>query len=209
MSVEVDNKSDYIRATPHQSSRLRSLRFFHYKFALGLLIFLGLTAWSLTHQISFAPPPEGSRSIALREIAKSQVLPVDVDITTEFNGSYRSVFGDGFLSPEPNGIWISALGSELIFALNTIRKAPFELIIEFAPLLGPSRPQRTLTVTSTGASNSKVLRGPGRISVVLSQVGRQVVSVTCDSLDSPRSLRVGPDYTQLCAKIVFLRIAAT
>jgi hypothetical protein len=167
-------------------------------------ILLGL--WSIAHQVSYAPPPAEARLVVMRKIQRLQVVPLDELLIPEQDSSVRWILGDGFSQPEAGGVWITALRSSLNFSIDSWTKVPKRLTLTLAPLLGPSRPHRILTVSSAGSTVTKTISGLDVITIPLDGEFKQTVNISCDSIDSALSLRLGPDYRPMCAKLISLMV---
>ena len=163
-------------------------------------ILLGM--WSIAHQVSYAPPPAESRLTTIRKIQRLQVVPLDVELVPGQNSPERWILGDGFTQPEVDGAWMSALRSSITFSVDSWTRVPRSLTLTFFPLLGPTRPRRTLTVSSVGSTVTKTISGLDVITIPLNGESKQTVNISCDSIDSALTLRVGPDFRTMCAKLI-------
>ena len=173
-----------------------------WKILCPVILFFLLGVWSFTHQVSFEPPPAEGRSAVLRRIRALQVVPLD-EVIVPKEGSLASwILGDGFTQAEIDGAWMTALDASINFSIESWTKVPRSITLTFLPLLGPTRPQRTLTVTSESSSVTKTMSGIDTITVSLNGDLRQSIQIHCDSIDSAKSLRVGPDFRAMCVKLV-------
>lgn len=166
----------------------------------ALFILLGL--WSFTHQVSFAPPLANARLEVIRKIQHLQIVPLDEEIVPGQNSTFRWILGDGFSQPETAGVWISALHSSINFSVDSWTRVPRSLTLTLVPLLGPTRPHRTLTVSSVGSTVTRTISGLDIITIPLNGEPRQTINISCDSVDSALRLRVGPDSRPVCAKLI-------
>lgn len=169
---------------------------------VALLVVLGV--WSATHQVAYAPPPAEARSAVMRKIRALQVIPLDEEIVPSGGSAADWILGDGFSQAERDGVWITALNASLNFSVDSWTKVPRSMTLTFIPLLGPTRPNRTLTVSSGGVSVTKRTVGIDSITIALNGELRQGINISCDSVDSANSLRVGPDFRPMCAKLISL-----
>ena len=165
-------------------------------------LFVVLGVWSATHQVAYEPPPADARSAVLRKIRTLQVIPLDEEIVPRGGSAADWILGDGFSQAERDGVWITALNASLNFSVDSWTKVPRSMTLTFIPLLGPTRPNRTLTVSSGGASATKSIVGVDSITIALNGELRQAINISCDSVDSANSLRVGPDFRPMCAKLI-------
>ena len=165
-------------------------------------LFVVLGVWSATHQVAYAPPPVDARSAVMRKIRPLQVVPLDEEIVPSGGSAADWILGDGFSQAERDGVWITALNASLNFSIDSWTKVPRSMTLTFIPLLGPTRPNRTLTVSSDGASVTKSIVGIDSITISLNGELRQGINISCDSVDSANSLRVGPDFRPMCAKLI-------
>jgi len=165
-------------------------------------LFVVLGVWSATHQVAYAPPPADARSAVMRKIRALQVIPLDEEIVPRGGSAADWILGDGFSQAERDGVWITALNASLNFSVDSWTKVPRSMTLTFIPLLGPTRPNRTLTISSGGASATKSIVGIDSITIALNGELRQAINISCDSVDSANSLRVGPDFRPMCAKLI-------
>lgn len=170
----------------------------------SVAFFALLGVWSFTHQVAYAPPSADARSAVMRKIHALQVIPLDEEIIPKDGSVAGWILGDGFTQAEGDGVWMTALNASINFSVDSWTKVPRSMTLTFLPLLGPTRPQRTLTVTSVGSSATKTITGMNSITVSLNGDLRQSISISCDSVDSANSLRVGPDFRPMCVKLISL-----
>ncbi len=176
---------------------------------VSAVLFVSLGAWSFTHQVSYSPPLASERIVAIRKISRLQVLPLDTVIIPAQKSDTRWILGDGFTQPDSDGAWITALRSSIQFRVDSWTKAPVNLEMTFAPLLGPTRPYRILVVSSASSTVTKVVSGIETVAIRLNGDLKQIINISCDSIDSANSLRVGPDYRPMCAKLVSLIVKSS
>ena len=175
----------------------------------SVALFVSLGGWSFTHQVSHAPPDAGARAEAIRKIHALQVIPLDEEVVPKEGSVTGWILGDGFAQAEVDGAWMTALNASINFSVDSRNKIPHSMTLTFLPLLGPTRLQRTLTVTSVGSFATKTITGLDTISVFLNGDLRQSIGISCDSIDSANSLRVGPDFRPMCVKLVSVVVKST
>jgi hypothetical protein len=211
-SVNLQNDSESrsedfeIRMCESKSGSL-SLRTWTILCFVALFALLGV--WSFTHQVSYAPPLTESRVAVMKKIRAFQVIPFDKEIIPKQGSTAGWILGDGFTQAEVDGAWMTALNASINFSVESWTKVPRSMTLTFSPLLGPTRLQRTLTVTSGSSSVTKTITGIDTITVSLNGALRQSISISCDSIDSAKSLRVGPDFRAMCAKLISLVVKST
>ena len=175
----------------------------------SVALFVSLGGWSFTHQVSHAPPDADERAEAIRNIHALQVIPLDEEVVPKEGSVTGWILGDGFAQAEVDGAWMTALNASINFSVDSQTKIPRSMTLTFLPLLGPTRLQRTLTVTSVGSFATKTITGLDTISVFLNGDLRQSIGISCDSIDSANSLRVGPDFRPMCVKLVSVVVKST
>ena len=156
--------------------------------------------------MSHAPPLENARAVVIQEIHALQVIPLDEEVIPKEGSVAGWILGDGFAQAEVDGAWMTALNASINFSVDSQTKIPRSVTLTFLPLLGPTRPQRTLTVTSVGSSTTKKITGFDTMTVLLNGDLRQSISISCDSVDSANSLRVGPDFRPMYVKLVSVMV---
>ena len=174
---------------------------------VALFVLLGL--WTFTHQVSYPPPLADARSAVLRKIHALQVIPLDEEIIPKQGSTASWILGDGFAQTEFDGAWMTALNSSINFFVDSWTKTPRSMTLTFVPLLGPTRPRRVLTVSSAGASVTKTITGIDSVTIALNGDPQQAINISCDSVDSANSLRVGPDLRPMCVKLLSLVVKST
>ena len=174
---------------------------------VALFVLLGL--WTFTHQVSYPPPLADARSAVLRKIHALQVIPLDEEIIPKQGSTASWILGDGFAQTEFDGAWMTALNSSINFFVDSWTKTPRSMTLTFVPLLGPTRPRRVLTVSSAGASVTKTITGIDSVTIALNGDPQQAINISCDSVDSANSLRVGPDFRPMCVKLISLVVKST
>ena len=138
-----------------------------------------------------------------------QVIPLDEEIIPKQGSTASWILGDGFAQTEFDGAWMTALNSSINFFVDSWTKTPRSMTLTFVPLLGPTRPRRVLTVSSAGASVTKTITGIDSVTIALNGDSQQAINISCDSVDSANSLRVGPDLRPMCVKIISLVVKST
>lgn len=174
---------------------------------VALFILLGV--WSLLHQVSYAPPLAGARPAVIRKIHALQIISLDEEIVPKEGSAAGWILGDGFAQAEGDGVWMTALNASINFSIDSWTKVPRSMTLTFVPLLGPTRPRRVLTVSSAGASVTKTIVGTDSVIIALNGDLQQSINISCDSVDSANSLRVGPDFRPMCVKLISLVVKST
>jgi hypothetical protein len=96
---------------------------------------------------------------------------------------------------------MAQLSADLRFAvLDGV--TPVSLEIELRPLVAASDRERQVTIASSVDEVKATLTG-GRETVLVALDGKpeQMVSISCDDIDSPIGLQLGPDRRAFCALI--------
>jgi hypothetical protein len=79
---------------------------------------------------------------------------------------------------------------------------PASVELDLEPLVATGNRERRITVSSSIDSVDVVLRGGrARVMVAVDGGAEQEVTITCDALDSPIGLQLGPDRRAFCAKL--------
>ena len=210
MKLQTDSESwseDFETRMDDSKSASLSTRTWVVFFFVALFVVLGV--WSATHQVAYGPPPADARSAVLRKIRALQVIQFDEEIIPKEGSAADWILGDGFAQAEGDGVWMTALNASINFSTDSWTKVPRSMTLTFVPLLGPTRPNRTLTVSSGGASVTKTIAGRDSITIGLNGKPRQAINISCDSVDSANSLRVGPDFRPMCVKLISLVVKST
>jgi len=162
------------------------------------LVLAGFLAARLSQ--SELPPPNFAQFEAARaDLAGSRVMPVGAFLETALDREAAWTLGLGFLHPTAAGAWMSQLSASLRFAVED-GLSPTSVEIELRPLVAASDRERKVTVTSSVDEVTAILMG-GRENVLVAVDGEteQLVTISCDDIDSPIGLQLGPDRRAFCA----------
>jgi hypothetical protein len=167
--------------------------------ALMALMIGGLAARLL--QPSMASPGPAQIDSARDALASRRVMPPAVFLETALDREAAWTLGLGFLHPTAAGAWMSQLSASLRFAVQD-GLTPTSVEIELRPLVAASDRERQVTVTSSVDEVTTTLTG-GRETVLVALDGEteQLVTISCDDVDSPIGLQLGPDRRAFCALI--------
>ena len=166
---------------------------------LMVLAIGGLAARLL--QPSMESPGPAQIASARGDLASRRVVPPRVFLETKLESEAAWTAGLGFLHPTPAGAWMSQLSASLRFAVQD-GLTPTSVEIELRPLVAASDRERQVTVTSSVDEVTTTLMG-GRETVLVALDGEteQLVTISCDDVDSPIGLQLGPDRRAFCALI--------
>jgi hypothetical protein len=171
---------------------------------LGLTLSLG--TWATLNQARFEVPSSLARQTARHRLEKNLEVPINTLLVPGARSSSKWILQDGFSQPDLDGAWMTATNGRITFSVIG-KERPVRLLLAFVPFVAPMRPSRTIAVRSSIDKKSVVLTGPTTIlEVGLDGDSLQEVEFTCDSVDSPYSLRVGGDQRKLCAKLLSLTV---
>jgi hypothetical protein len=167
--------------------------------ALTALMIGGLAARLL--EPSMASPGPAQIERARDALASRRVMPPAVFLETALDQEAAWTLGLGFLHPTAAGAWMSQLSASLRFAVQD-GLTPTSVEIELRPLVAASDRERQVTVTSSVDEVATTLTG-GRETVLVALDGEteQLVTISCDDVDSPIGLQLGPDRRAFCALI--------
>ncbi len=169
-----------------------------------LLVVLALLSGFLVARLSqpnSQAPGEVELSRARLDLAAQRTMPTGVFLGTALGGAADATLGLGFLHPTVAGVWMAQLSADLRFAvLDGV--TPVSLEIELRPLVAASDRERQVTIVSSVDEVKATLTG-GRESVLVALDGKpeQLVSISCDDIDSPIGLHLGPDRRAFCALV--------
>ena len=167
--------------------------------ALAVLVIGGLIARLL--QPSMASPGAAQIASAREDLASRRVMPPGGFLKTARDREAAWTLGLGFLHPTAAGAWMSQLSASLRFAVHD-GLTPTSVEIELRPLVAARDRERQVTVTSSVDAVTTTLTG-GRETVLVALDGEteQLVTISCDDVDSPIGLQLGPDRRAFCALI--------
>jgi len=147
-----------------------------------------------------APSPS-EYAVALESLLSRREMPVGEFLPTELFSDASWTLGPGFLHPEEDGTWMAQLSAGVNFSVSA-NATPASVELDLEPLVATGNRERRITVSSSIDSVDVVLRGGrARVMVAVDGDAEQEVTITCDSLDSPIGLQLGPDRRAFCAKL--------
>jgi len=170
------------------------------------VFFLLLGAWSWTNRVEFVSGVD-ERMLLSDDLAALGVVEVGKELLMTSDADEHWVLADGFDTPEADGTWIVDLDARII--LEAAEDSPRQISLKFYPFLAGDIDSREIEVrTSAGAVSAIIGDGVNEISAQLDGTARQVVDITCSSVDSPLDLGVGTDVRTLCAKLLSVYLVA-
>ena len=168
------------------------------------VFFLLLGAWSWTNRVEFAAPL-GERELTSTDLDELRRIEMHSDLSMTGDEDSHWILSYGFDTPEPDGTWIVANSSRIIFEVEGGR--PGRIALTFYPFLSEAISSRDIeVVSSVDAVKASLVDGVTAISVQLDGSSRQAVDIRCARVDSPLDLGVGPDKRTLCAKLLSVRV---
>jgi len=169
-------------------------------FLVALVLLSGFLVARFSQPSSHAPG-EFEVSEARSDLAAQRTMPTGAFLGTALGGPADATLGLGFLHPTVAGAWMAQLSADLRFAVRE-GVTPVSLEIELRPLVAASDRERQVTVTSSVDEVTTTLMG-GRETVLVALDGEtdQLVTISCDDVDSPIGLQLGPDRRAFCALI--------
>jgi len=172
---------------------LRSLTIALTFVVLGGFIFARLT------QPALSPPTAEEVALARTDLVARRTVETGMFLPAGVDGPAAQTLGLGFLHPDASGVWMAQLSANIHFAVAPTA-TPVSLEIELRPLVAASDRERRVTVSSSIDEVVTSLTG-GRSSVLVALDGAvdQVVRISCDRVDSPIGLKLGPDRRAFCA----------
>ena len=146
--------------------------------------------------------PDSAQLAAARlDLAARRVMPTGVFLATALDGQADASLGLGFLHPTEAGAWMAQLWADLRFNVED-GITPLSVEIELRPLVAASDRERQVTIASSVDEVKTTLTG-GRERVLVALDGErdQLVTISCDDINSPIGLQLGPDRRAFCALI--------
>lgn len=133
-------------------------------------------------------------------------LPPGVEVNVAFLPEPASLFTRGFDSAEGDGAWLSSLSGELQFRSEggqSIRRVSLGVF----PYTPDSVENRRVTLSADDRESSFDLQEGGAVVWLDGFHGPSgTLSITCDSVDSPRDLGLSDDVRPLCLLLMWIRI---
>lgn len=168
---------------------------------LVALLLLGGFLVARFSQPNLQAPSEVELLRARSDLAAQRTMPSGTFLGTSLDQPADATLGLGFLHPTVAGAWMAQLSAELRFSVQD-GVTPVSLEIELRPLVAASDRERQVTIASSVDEVKATLTG-GRETVLVALDGEreQMVSISCDDIDSPIGLQLGPDRRAFCALV--------
>ena len=117
-----------------------------------------------------------------------------------------ALLASGFDSPESSGAWMTSLSGSLRFSVDSERLVT-RISLGVLPFVSDAVPSRRVTISAGGREASFQLDGGGEVIwLEVSEENIESVSVSCDSIDSPRELGLSDDVRPLCVLLIWMRL---
>jgi len=161
-----------------------------------------------TQQPAPHPPTAEQTALARTQLAARRTVETGTFLSAGVDGPATQTLGLGFLHPDASGAWMAQLSADLQFAVAA-GVTPVSIELELRPLVAASERERSVTVSSSIDEVVTSLTG-GRDSVLVALDGtsEQVLTISCDKVDSPIGLKLGPDRRAFCAFLIGYSIKA-
>ena len=177
--------------------------------ALGVIIGLVvLGSWNWASDVG--PPAELSEEdIRTLEMLRTlRDVDVDIELMMTSDSSDRWILDRGFDAPEEDATWMTDTEATLEFRPTSTAARTLHLFVY--PFVSETVPSRTLTVETTVGSVDAELNGGGQlVSVAIDgELDEQVVTLSCDAVDSPADLGLGSDIRPLCLKLISVQLSS-
>lgn len=170
----------------------------------SLLIVGVLALLSVASQHRQPPSNEGIDD-ALHLVERFQTVDSNVELVVTNNQSAKWILGDGFLTPDATGAWLSETQGWIRF--RTGEGTPVSVELTLTPLLAPSVPELSITVATTVDELERTLRGgEERILLALDGETQQDVKLACSEAASPQALGLSVDQRPFCIKLLSVRV---
>jgi len=164
-----------------------------------VLVLLGGFFFARMSQPDLQAPNQAQLAAARSGLAAQRVMPTQVFLPTTLGSQADSTLGLGFLHPTEAGAWMAQLSADLRFAVRE-EVTPLSVEIELRPLVAASDRERQVTVSSSvDEVRTTLTGGRERVLVALDGEREQLVTISCDDIDSPIGLQLGPDRRAFCA----------
>ena len=166
--------------------------------ALALVVSGGFIFARLA-QPALSPPTAEEVALARTELVTRRTVETGTFLSAGVDGPAVQTLGLGFLHPDASGAWMAQLSANIQFAVAP-GATPVSLELELRPLVAASDRERQVTVSSSIDEVVTRLTG-GRQSILVALDGgvEQAVTISCDRVDSPIGLKLGPDRRAFCA----------
>ena len=168
--------------------------------ALALVVSGGFIFARLA-QPALSPPTAEEVALARTELVTRRTVETGTFLSAGVDGPAVQTLGLGFLHPDASGAWMAQLSANIQFVVAP-GATPVSLELELRPLVAASDRERRVTVSSSIDEVVTRLTG-GRQSILVALDGgvEQAVTISCDRVDSPIGLKLGPDRRAFCAFI--------
>lgn len=151
-------------------------------------------------------PTEGELERARRDVTQHRVINEDGWLSVSNASVGRWVLGDGFAAPEADGAWMTSDTARVQFA-SPSGKTPVAVTLHLLPNVGPAKPSRTLVVyTSVDDQVRDLSVGTSEVTLALDGEQASMVTLKCDSLESPAQIGAGVDLRPLCVKLLAVEV---
>ena len=152
-------------------------------------------------QPALSPPTAEEVALARTDLVTRRTVETGTFLSAGVDGPAAQTLGLGFLHPDASGVWMAQLSANIRFAVAP-GATPVSLELELRPLVAASDRERRVTVSSSIDEVVMSLTG-GRESLLVALDGgvEQAVTISCDRVDSPIGLKLGPDRRAFCAFI--------
>ena len=150
-------------------------------------------------QPALSPPTAEEVALARTDLVTRRTVETGTFLSAGVDGPAAQTLGLGFLHPDASGVWMAQLSANIRFAVAP-GATPVSLELELRPLVAASDRERRVTVSSSIDEVVMSLTG-GRESLLVALDGgvEQAVTISCDRVDSPIGLKLGPDRRAFCA----------
>lgn len=175
-----------------------------------VLVVIGMTAMSanvIASMYNRFVAAELDRNPAVRAIDHEPLrLPPGVEVDVASLPEPRALFTRGFDQAEGDGAWLSSLSGELQFRSENgqiIRRVSLGVL----PYTPDAVENRRVTLAAGDRESSFDLQEGGTVVWLDGFRGPHgTLSITCDSVDSPRDLGLSDDVRPLCILLMWIRI---
>lgn len=175
--------------------------------ALAGLVLVGLVIQVfVVRESATQAPTEEELEQARQDVTERKVIEEGEWLSVSKGSVGRWILGDGFAAPEVDGAWMTSDTARVEFS-SPSGKTPTAVSLRLLPNVGPAKPSRTLVVYTSIDDQVLDLRG-GTSEVTLALAGEQTSMVTlkCDSVESPAQIGAGVDLRPLCIKLLAVEV---
>jgi len=167
-----------------------------------LVVLAALFFFARAGQPSRMPPTVAEYQGAREALGQMRVVEVGEYLETSLDSPASWILGPGFLHPEEDGVWMAQLNATIRFsAPEGVTPVSLEVVLE--PLVAASSRIRQVTVESSiDRIEARLTGGEESLLVALDGESSQEIRISCDAVDSPIGLQLGPDRRAFCAKVL-------